>query len=144
MDLSTIKKRIENYYYYTAKECITDFKMMFNNFCIFYDPSSKSILTAMGDLLRKAFQQSISGMPSEEKEIPKEASLKPCGVFEQPLLPVNGQVFPPTVAGSNKLVRKTNQLDYIKNTIMKHVSQHEYAWPFLHPVNSVEYSLPVS
>ena len=133
MDLSTIKKRLENYYYYTAKECITDFKIMFNNCCIPY-----------AFIYLKAFQQSISGMPSEEKEIPKEASLKPCGVFEQPLHPVNGQVFPPTVASSNKLVRKTNQLDHIKNTVVEYVSLHEYAWPFLHPVYSVEYSLPVS
>ena len=142
MDLTTIKKRLENYYYYSGKECILDFKIMFNNCRIFNKPSSRIILSC--DSLHTAFQQSISGMPSEEKEIPKLGPVKPFGDVERPLLSVNGQVFPPTIPGSDKLVRKTNQLDYIKNTVMKQVLEHEYAWPFLDPVDAVKLNLPVS
>lgn len=31
MDLGTIKKRLENYYYYSAQECIQDCNTMFTN-----------------------------------------------------------------------------------------------------------------
>lgn len=36
MDLSTIKKRLETNYYYSAKECISDFNMMFTD-CYLYN-----------------------------------------------------------------------------------------------------------
>ena len=36
MDLGTIKKRLESNYYYSAKECISDFNMMFTD-CYLYN-----------------------------------------------------------------------------------------------------------
>lgn len=36
MDLGTIRKRLENKYYYSARECIQDFHIMFKN-CYTYN-----------------------------------------------------------------------------------------------------------
>ena len=40
--------------------------------------------------------------------------------------------------------RKTNQLQYLEKTVMKAVSKHKYAWPFMQPVDAVALNLPVS
>ncbi|KAJ3615253.1 hypothetical protein NHX12_018821 [Muraenolepis orangiensis] len=53
MDMGTIKKRLENSYYWNAQECIHDFNTMFTN-CYIYN---------------KAFLSKISEMPQEETEI---------------------------------------------------------------------------
>ena len=120
-----------------------DFLLMFNNCQIFNEPSS--LVGQMGERLDNACRQSMSGMPSEEKEIlKKESQAVTNGEVEQVVHPINGQVFPPTTARSDKLVRKTNQLEYIQNIIMNNVCQHKYAWPFLDPVDAVKLSLPVS
>lgn len=39
MDLGTIKKRLENNYYWTASECMQDFNAMFTN-CYIYNKVS--------------------------------------------------------------------------------------------------------
>lgn len=36
MDLGTIKKRLENNYYWSSSECLQDFRTMFNN-CYIYN-----------------------------------------------------------------------------------------------------------
>ena len=36
MDLGTVKKRLENNYYWCAQECVDDIKLMFNN-CYLYN-----------------------------------------------------------------------------------------------------------
>lgn len=40
MDLGTIKKRLENNYYWTASECLQDFNTMFTN-CYIYNKVSR-------------------------------------------------------------------------------------------------------
>lgn len=40
MDLGTIKKRLENNYYWTASECLQDFNTMFTN-CYIYNKVSQ-------------------------------------------------------------------------------------------------------
>jgi hypothetical protein len=42
MDLSTIKKRLETNYYYSAKECVTDLNMMFTD-CYLYNKPGEVI-----------------------------------------------------------------------------------------------------
>ena len=58
--------------------------------------------------------------------------------------PRNPGVLPPTIPGPNRLVRNTNQLAYIKNTVMKLVWEHTDAWPFHKPVDAVKLGVPVS
>lgn len=67
MDLGTIKKRLENCYYWSAKECIRDFNQMFTN-CYTYNTPTEDVVL-MAQLLEKTFLTNISQMPKEEVEI---------------------------------------------------------------------------
>ncbi|XP_039624886.1 bromodomain-containing protein 2-like isoform X2 [Polypterus senegalus] len=79
MDMGTIKKRLENNYYYSASECIQDFNTMFTN-CYIYNkkfvlclcqPTDDIVLMAQS--LEKAFLQKVAQMPEEELELPTPA-----------------------------------------------------------------------
>ncbi|CAL8236655.1 unnamed protein product [Boreogadus saida] len=67
MDMGTIKKRLENSYYWNAHECIQDFNTMFTNCYIYNKPGDDIVL--MAESLEKAFLNKISEMPQEETEI---------------------------------------------------------------------------
>lgn len=61
---------------------------------------------------------------------------------EPTLTPVNGIVQPPVVPPPSRPGRQTNQLLFIKNTVIKAVIKHKMAWPFCKPVDSVKLGLP--
>ncbi|KAJ7427388.1 bromodomain-containing protein 4-like protein [Willisornis vidua] len=67
MDMGTIKKRLENNYYWNAQECIQDFNTMFTNCYIYNKPGDDIVL--MAEALEKLFLQKISEMSQEETEI---------------------------------------------------------------------------
>ncbi|XP_041443542.1 bromodomain-containing protein 4A isoform X2 [Xenopus laevis] len=67
MDMGTIKKRLENHYYWNAQECIQDFNTMFTNCYIYNKPGDDIVL--MAEALEKLFLQKISEMPQEETEL---------------------------------------------------------------------------
>lgn len=46
MDMGTIKKRLDNNYYTTAKECIADFNQMFTNTYVYNRPGEDIVLMA--------------------------------------------------------------------------------------------------
>ena len=46
MDMGTIKKRLENNYYFSASECIADFNQMFTNTYIYNRPGEDIVLMA--------------------------------------------------------------------------------------------------
>lgn len=47
MDLSTIRKRLDNKYYQSAKDCIQDFNQMFTNCYTFNDPGE--VMEGLGE-----------------------------------------------------------------------------------------------
>lgn len=53
MDLGTIKKRLENSYYWSGKECIQDFNTMFTN-CYVYNKPGEDVVV-MAQTLEKVF-----------------------------------------------------------------------------------------
>lgn len=53
MDLGTIKKRLENNYYWCADECIQDFNAMFTN-CYTYNKPGEDVVV-MAQTLEKLF-----------------------------------------------------------------------------------------
>lgn len=53
MDLTTIKKRLENNYYWNAKECIQDFNTMFTNCYVYNKPGEDVVI--MAQTLEKLF-----------------------------------------------------------------------------------------
>ncbi|KAI1290345.1 Bromodomain testis-specific protein [Halotydeus destructor] len=68
MDLGTIKKRLENCWYYSAAQCIRDFKVMFTNCYVYNKPGEDVVL--MAKTLEKIFLGKLTEMPTEEVEIP--------------------------------------------------------------------------
>lgn len=67
MDFGTIKKRLENNYYWSAKECIKDFNTVFTN-CYVYNKAGEDIVV-MAQTLEKLFLTKIASMPKEEAEV---------------------------------------------------------------------------
>ncbi|XP_067278835.1 bromodomain-containing protein 3a isoform X2 [Pseudorasbora parva] len=81
MDMGTIKKRLENVYYWSASECMQDFNTMFTNCYIYNKPTDDIVL--MAQALEKIFLQKVALMPQEEVELlppaPKGKGRKPAG-----------------------------------------------------------------
>ncbi|XP_048021681.1 bromodomain-containing protein 3a isoform X4 [Megalobrama amblycephala] len=67
MDMGTIKKRLENVYYWSASECMQDFNTMFTNCYIYNKPTDDIVL--MAQALEKIFLQKVALMPQEEVEL---------------------------------------------------------------------------
>ncbi|XP_040180012.1 bromodomain-containing protein 3 isoform X3 [Rana temporaria] len=86
MDMGTIKKRLENNYYWSANECMQDFNTMFTN-CYIYNKSTDDIVL-MAQALEKIFLQKVAQMPQEEVELlppaPKGKGKKPTPPAAQP------------------------------------------------------------
>lgn len=51
---------------------------------------------------------------------------------------------PPEVTNPNRQGRKTNQLQFMQNVILKSLWKHQFAWPFHQPVDAVQLQLDVS
>lgn len=68
MDMGTIRKRLENNYYWSASECIQDFNTMFTNCYIYNKPTDDIVLMAQS--MEKSFLQRVAQMPPEEQEYP--------------------------------------------------------------------------
>ena len=60
---------------------------------------------------------------------------------EPHLEPVNGIVNPPTEPPANRPGRVTNQLQFLKNNVMKAMWKHQYGWPFHKPVDTIQFGL---
>uniref|UniRef100_A0ACB8EFI2 Uncharacterized protein n=1 Tax=Sphaerodactylus townsendi TaxID=933632 RepID=A0ACB8EFI2_9SAUR len=67
MDMGTIKRRLENCYYWSSAECMQDFNTMFTNCYIYNKPTDDIVL--MAQTLEKIFLQKVAQMPQEEQEI---------------------------------------------------------------------------
>ncbi|XP_054158043.1 bromodomain-containing protein 2-like isoform X1 [Oppia nitens] len=68
MDLGTVKKRLENYWYYSADECIDDINQMFAN-CYHYNKPGEDVVL-MAQSVERDFKQRLQNIPVEETEIP--------------------------------------------------------------------------
>ncbi|XP_042334902.1 bromodomain-containing protein 3 isoform X2 [Sceloporus undulatus] len=49
---------------------------------------------------------------------------------------------PPEVTNPGKPGRKTNQLQYMQNVVVKTLWKHQFAWPFYQPVDAIKLNLP--
>lgn len=68
MDLGTISKRLDHYYYRNANECIDDFKQMFTN-CYTYNKDTEDVFK-MAQELEKVFLHKLACMPAVEMDMP--------------------------------------------------------------------------
>ncbi|MED6281508.1 hypothetical protein CHARACLAT_022311 [Characodon lateralis] len=115
MDLGTIKKRLENNYYWSSTECLQDFNTMFTNCYIYNKPTDDIVLMALA--LEKIFLQKIAYMPPKEEEIIKGKSKK-------------------TTTSEPGGLRE--QLNYCSDILNEMLSKKHsaYAWPFYEPVDA--------
>lgn len=76
MDFTTIKKRLENYWYYDAIECIVDFKQVFSN-CYRYNRPTEDVVM-MAKAVEELFLDKLEELPVEEivLEIPPKGKGK--------------------------------------------------------------------
>lgn len=64
MDLGTIKKRLDNNYYWSGKECIQDFNTMFTNCYVYNKPGEDVVVMAqtLEKVINKHFKYLIVPM----------------------------------------------------------------------------------
>ena len=70
MDFGTIKSRLEEKHYWSAEECVSDFKLVFNN-CYTYNQPGEDIVSDAVEL-ESFFKSKIAAMPSPESEVTGE------------------------------------------------------------------------
>ncbi|XP_041646362.1 bromodomain testis-specific protein isoform X2 [Cheilinus undulatus] len=75
MDLGTIKKRLQNNYYWQGADCLKDFNTMFTNCYVYNRPEDDIVF--MAQTLEKLFLQKIAKMPKEEYEVSTITSKEP-------------------------------------------------------------------
>lgn len=68
MDLNTIKRRIENCYYWSAQEAIYDFQTLFQN-CYTYNKPGEDVVL-MAQTVETVIRQKLVDMPVIEEELP--------------------------------------------------------------------------
>ncbi|CAH0388225.1 unnamed protein product [Bemisia tabaci] len=74
MDLTTIKERLRKNFYQNAKQCIKDFKLMFQN-CYTYN-NAEEFVCKMAKSVESLFYSKLAGMPKDEVEL-ASLSVKP-------------------------------------------------------------------
>ncbi|XP_042272544.1 bromodomain testis-specific protein isoform X1 [Thunnus maccoyii] len=122
MDLSTIKKRLQNKYYWQALECIKDFNTMFTNCYMYNRPGDDIVL--MAQTLEKLFLQKVSEMPKEEREVTavttkdpvkgrknNTGALKQRSLMSEVVLQQTVTVIPPDVPHSIPPIQLSEQID---------------------------------
>lgn len=100
MDLGTIKKRLDNNYYWSGKECIQDFNTMFTN-CYVYNKPGEDVVV-MAQTLEKVFLTKVADMPKEEYvvEPPTKGKGKKRGGGSGPVPTGTGRGRPPAAVSS--------------------------------------------
>lgn len=58
--------------------------------------------------------------------------------------PINGVVQPPVIPPPHRPGRVTNQLQFLHKIVLKALLKHQFAWPFVQPVDAKKLNLPVS
>ena len=96
MDFGSIKKRLENRYYWSAKECIQDFNTMFTNCYIYNKPGEDVVL--MAQTLEKIFLTKVATMPKDEAEI-EEPTKGGKGRKSRTAITTTNKSRPPTLGG---------------------------------------------
>lgn len=74
MDLGTIKKRLENNYYWSGQECIQDINTMFTN-CYTYNSRHEDVVK-MAHILENIFLTKVVDMPREEVVVEQQRKVK--------------------------------------------------------------------
>lgn len=85
MDLGTIKKRLENCYYWNADECLQDFNTLFNN-CYTYNKPGEDVVVMAQTLEKILLSKVISTMKFNFSLIVRESFTQLLEKLAKPLL----------------------------------------------------------
>ncbi|KAK6766486.1 hypothetical protein RB195_026035 [Necator americanus] len=72
MDMKTIQKRLQNIYYFSAKECMEDFECVFRN-CYLFNQMEDDV-TIMCQNVENVYRDCLQNLPGEEVEIARPSS----------------------------------------------------------------------
>ncbi|VDO89162.1 unnamed protein product [Heligmosomoides polygyrus] len=72
MDMKTIQKRLQNIYYYSAKECMEDFEDIFRN-CYTFNQVEDDV-TIMCQNVENVYRDCMQSLPHEEVEVARPSS----------------------------------------------------------------------
>uniref|UniRef100_A0A914WHT4 Bromodomain-containing protein 2 n=1 Tax=Plectus sambesii TaxID=2011161 RepID=A0A914WHT4_9BILA len=72
MDMGSIEKRLKNCYYYSAKDCMQDFELVFSN-CYKFNQNEDDV-TLMCRNLENLYREKIKTVPPEEVEISRPSA----------------------------------------------------------------------
>ncbi|CAN9504999.1 unnamed protein product [Ophioblennius macclurei] len=143
MDLGTIRKRLENNYYWSASECMQDFNTMFTNCYIYNKPTDDIVLMTLA--LEKIYLQKVAQMPQPEAEVVpqtgKGRGRKKSGTLESGSShAVGGEESPP---GGGGCTAASRELRHCSETLKEMFSKKHrpYAWPFYKPVDAAALQL---
>ena len=111
MDMATIRKRLDNNYYWEAQEAIQDFNQMFTNCYIYNKPGEDIVIMAKS--LEKYFISKLRTLPTEETVIVSAGdsssssmkSVKPKVSISKPPVPSPSPANTPNVPASQPQVR---------------------------------------
>ena len=111
MDMATIRKRLDNNYYWEAQEAIQDFNQMFTNCYIYNKPGEDIVIMAKS--LEKYFISKLRTLPTEETVIVSAGdstssgmkSIKPKVPITKPPVPSPSPANTPNVPASQPQVR---------------------------------------
>nr|prf RING3 protein [Homo sapiens] len=140
MDMGTIKRRLENNYYWAASECMQDFNTMFTNCYIYNKPTDDIVL--MAQTLEKIFLQKVASMPQEEQELVVTTAAPPA----QPLAKKKGvkrkadttTPTPTAILAPGSPASPPGSLEPCNGILKELLSKKHaaYAWPFYKPVDA--------
>ncbi|CAL1569724.1 unnamed protein product [Knipowitschia caucasica] len=169
MDLGSIKKRLENNYYWSAAECMQDINTMFTNCYIYNKPTDDIVLMALA--LEKVFLNKVTQMSAREVELNPQKVKARKGSQEGNVPKSPPQPSIKTQKKGNKKIKNelkrlatnaflpegkkrresearaggplTEQLCFCEEVLKELLSKkHEdYAWPFYRPVDAQALSL---
>lgn len=129
MDMGTIKKRLENNYYWNAEEAIADFNQMFTN-CYIYNKPGEDIVV-MAKNLEKFFLSKVRALPAEEfvvdsdgvkaaSKVKKVSKVAPPG-SSSVVAPIRPPIRPP-IAAANRPVTPVGQQGGVKRKAESSIS----------------------
>ncbi|XP_014748238.1 PREDICTED: bromodomain testis-specific protein-like [Sturnus vulgaris] len=160
MDMGTIKRRLENNYYWGAAECMQDFNTMFTNCYIYNKPTDDIVLMAQNPFLKKISKKGVkrkadtttptttaiiatSGGGGGESspnvaDGAKAAKIPARRESGRPIKPPRKDLPDSQQHQTSKKGKLTEQLKYCNGILKELLSKKHaaYAWPFYKPVDA--------
>lgn len=126
MDFNTIKKRLENYWYYDAYECIEDYKQVFIN-CYTYNKPTEDVVM-MAKQVEELFLDKLEDLPLDEIAIEIPPKGKGKGKNKKPAPKTSSAI--QRSDSNNALLTSTSKLNILNHDNSSNHSQMDPISPY--------------